>query len=88
MRNSILMVVTLLVACGGGDGGDATRSGTDTNATVAVGEPADSSANAAAPCEMLTEAMIREYLQPGDVDITGEAGRNRRVEPVAVLPLR
>lgn len=75
MRIIIVTIGALLVACGSDSGQDATQSGAaQTTAVAPVAEPMDASIDAAAPCEMLTEAMIREYLQPGEIEITGEAG--------------
>ncbi len=78
MRIFILMIVALLVACGGDNGQEAGKSNAGkTTAVVKAETPAESAAGTT-PCEMLTEAMIREYLQPGDIEITGESGDTRQ----------
>jgi hypothetical protein len=75
MRILILMIVALLVACGDGNGQEARQSDAGSAvAAAAADKPKESLAAGTSPCEMLTEAMIREYLQPDDIEITGEEG--------------
>jgi len=75
MRIFSLLLISLLVACGSDNGQEATQADTAQAASVSTtARPTGSSAPSAAPCEMLTEAMVREYLQPGEIEITGEAG--------------
>ena len=71
MRFFSLMFIAMLSACGG--------EGQESSHSVAEpATPAETSGSKAqlsedvAPCEMLTEAMVRDYLQPGDVEISGE----------------
>lgn len=79
MRVLIVLLVVLCSACGGGNGGEtaADPSIPDSSDTAAA-ESAGGVDSDLSPCDILTEEMVREFLQPGDVEITSEPGSTRQ----------